>query len=63
MFFIDECHNLINSNDEDVVEFIVKFQKKCVSLWQVIFATQSPQELIPENINAKVEPKLKQVLH
>ncbi|NYN68502.1 hypothetical protein, partial [Salmonella enterica] len=27
----------------------------------VIFATQSPQELIPENINAKVEPKLKQV--
>ena len=39
----------------------LSFKKKCVSLWQVIFATQSPQELIPENINAKVELKLKQV--
>ncbi|MCG2478637.1 ATP-binding protein [Staphylococcus epidermidis] len=62
MFFIDECHNLINSNDEDVVEFIVKFQKEMRKFMAgVIFATQSPQELIPENINAKVEPKLKQV--
>ena len=51
--------NLINSNDEDV-EFIVKFQKE-MRKQGVIFATQSPQELIPENINAKVEPK--QVLH
>ena len=62
MFFIDECHNLINSNDEDVVEFIVKFQKEMRKFMAgVIFATQSPQELIPENINAKVELKLKQV--
>ncbi|MGS4048373.1 VirB4 family type IV secretion system protein [Staphylococcus pseudintermedius] len=62
MFFIDECHNLINSNDEDVVDFIVKFQKEMRKfLAGVIFATQSPQELIPENINSKVEPKLKQV--
>ncbi|MDU6258041.1 MAG: ATP-binding protein, partial [Staphylococcus epidermidis] len=53
---------LINSNDEDVVEFIVKFQKEMRKFMAgVIFATQSPQELIPENINAKVEPKLKQV--
>ena len=36
MFFIDECHNLINSNDEDVVEFIVKFQKEMRKFMAVI---------------------------
>jgi len=62
MFFIDECHNLINANDEDVVEFIVKFQKEMRKFFAgVTFATQSPQELIPENINSKVQSKLKQV--
>lgn len=62
MFFIDECHNLINAKNEDVVEFIVKFQKEMRKfLAGVIFATQSPQELIPENPNSNVHAKLKQV--
>lgn len=62
MFFIDECQNIINANNLQVVEFVVKFQKEMRKfLAGIIFATQSPKEILPESNDQIVVSKLKQI--
>lgn len=62
MVFIDECQNIVNVNNLDTVEFIVNFMKEMRKyLAGVIFATQSPKQLLPENSNNDATTQLKQI--
>lgn len=62
MVFIDECQNIVNVNNLGTVEFVVNFMKEMRKyLAGVIFATQSPKQLLPENSNNDATTQLKQV--
>lgn len=62
MVFIDECQNVINSSNLFAVDYIVSFQKEMRKFFAgIIFATQSPMEVIPEAADELVVSKLKQV--
>ncbi|MDJ1089882.1 VirB4 family type IV secretion system protein [Macrococcoides caseolyticum] len=62
MVFIDECQNIVNVNNLNTVEFVVNFMKEMRKyLAGVIFATQSPKQLLPENSNNDATTQLKQI--
>ena len=61
MVFIDECHNIINANNREVVQFTKNFMKEMRKYMAGIqLATQSPQELLPDG-NELIVNDLKQI--
>lgn len=54
MVLLDECHNIINSNNLFAVEYVVSFEREMRKFSAgVFFATQSPNEILPENASDK----------
>ncbi|UJS28988.1 ATP-binding protein (plasmid) [Macrococcoides canis] len=61
MLFIDECHNIINANSREVVQFMKNFMKEMRKYNAGCqLATQSPQELLPQG-NELIVNDLKQI--
>lgn len=61
ILFIDECHNIINANNREVVNFTKNFMKEMRKyLAGIMLATQSPQELLPQG-NDLIVNDLKQI--
>jgi len=61
LLLIDECHNIINANNPEVVEFTKSFMKEMRKyLAGIMLATQSPEELLPQG-NEKIVSDLKQI--
>lgn len=55
MVFIDECHNVINSNNKYACEYILSFEREMRKMRAgVYFATQTPEEIIPKANNTEV---------
>lgn len=62
LILIDECQNVINGNNPRLVEYITTFQREMRKFFAgIVFATQSPQEILPEGNDSQVISKLKQV--
>lgn len=62
LIIIDECQNVINGNNPRLVEYITTFQREMRKFFAgIIFATQSPQEILPDGNDSQVISKLKQV--
>lgn len=62
MAFIDECHNIINPEFIETVKYITDFQREMRKVEAMtILATQSPQEMVPENTTSEVFSELKKV--
>lgn len=62
MFFMDECQNVINAHNAFAVDYIVNFEKEMRKFSAgVYFATQSPQEILPEGSSSADISKIKQV--
>lgn len=58
----DECHNLINANNPDAVEYVSNFEREMRKFRAgVILATQSPQEMLPEGASGAQVAKLKTI--
>jgi len=48
MMFLDECHNIINSQNEFANRYVLEFEREMRKFFAgVFFATQSPQEMLP----------------
>lgn len=48
MMFLDECHNVINSQNEFANRYVLEFEREMRKFFAgVFFATQSPQEMLP----------------
>ena len=62
MVLIDECHNIINAENEFAVGYVTSFQremrKMAAGVW---FATQSPNEMLPETANDQTVAKMRTV--
>lgn len=62
IFLLDECQNIINTNNMFAVDYIVKFIKEMRKFSAAVyFATQSPQEILPEGASSTDVSKIKQV--
>lgn len=62
IFLLDECQNIINTNNMFAVDYIVKFLKEMRKFSaSVYFATQSPQEILPEGSDSQDISKIKQI--
>lgn len=62
MVLLDECHNVINSNNLFAVEYVVSFEREMRKFSAgVFFATQSPNEILPENASDKSVATIKTV--
>lgn len=60
--FFDECHNLINANNPDAVEYVSNFEREMRKFRAgIILATQSPQEMMPEGASGADIAKLKTI--
>lgn len=58
----DESHNLINTNNIAAVEYVSNFEREMRKFRAgVVFATQSPQEMIPEGAASTDIAKLKTI--
>lgn len=58
----DESHNLINTNNIAAVEYVSNFEREMRKFRAgVVFATQSPQEMIPEGAASADIAKLKTI--
>lgn len=61
-FFLDECQEILSPDTVFVVNQVVKFLKEMRKFSAgAFFATQSPQELLPENSSDDYISKIKQV--
>lgn len=61
-FFLDECQEILSPETDFVVKQVVKFQKEMRKFSAgAFFATQSPQELLPESSSDGYISKIKQV--
>ncbi|MCU5684673.1 VirB4 family type IV secretion system protein [Bacillus wiedmannii] len=48
MVFLDECHNVINSQNEFANRYVLEFEREMRKFFAgIFFATQSPQEMLP----------------
>ncbi|AGE81658.1 ATP-binding protein [Bacillus thuringiensis] len=48
MVFLDECHNIINSQNEFANRYVLEFEREMRKFFAgIFFATQSPQEMLP----------------
>ncbi|EOD7437494.1 VirB4 family type IV secretion system protein [Enterococcus faecium] len=60
--FIDECHNIINPDFIETVTYVTNFQREMRKVEAMtLLATQSPQEMVPENMTSDNFSKLKKV--
>lgn len=60
--FIDECHNIINPDFIETVTYVTNFQREMRKVeGMTLLATQSPQEMVPENMTSDNFSKLKKV--
>jgi DNA helicase HerA-like ATPase len=58
----DESHNLINTNNIAAVEYVSNFEREMRKFRAgVVFATQSPQEMVPEGAASTDVAKLKTI--
>ncbi|MDA9462132.1 putative ATPase [Enterococcus mundtii 3F] len=59
---IDECHNVINPNFIETVNYVTNFQREMRKVEAMtVLATQSPQEMVPENMTSDKFSELKKV--
>lgn len=64
LIFIDECHNLINESNLFAVETITNFQREMRKfLAGILFATQSPNEMLPDGMDSSAQSKLRTVFN
>lgn len=62
MVLIDECHNIINANNIFAVEYVVSFEREMRKFSAgVFFATQSPNEILPESASNESVATIKTV--
>lgn len=62
MVLLDECHNIINANNLFAVEYVVSFEREMRKFSAgVFFATQSPNEILPENASDQSVATIKTV--
>lgn len=62
MVLIDECHNIINSKNLFAVDYVVSFEREMRKFSAgVFFATQSPNEVLPENASDQSVAAIKTV--
>lgn len=62
MVLLDECHNIINHNNLFAVEYVVSFEREMRKFSAgVFFATQSPQEILPESASDESVATIKTV--
>lgn len=59
---IDECHNIVNPNFIETVNYVTNFQREMRKVEAMtVLATQSPQEMVPENMTSDKFSELKKV--
>lgn len=59
---IDECHNIINPDNIFAVEYVANFEREMRKFWAgIIFATQSPEEMVPDSVERAELGRLKVV--
>lgn len=62
LVLIDECQNVINAQNIFAVNYVKDFQKEMRKLFAgIIFATQSPREILPESATDLSTEAIKQV--
>uniref|UniRef100_UPI00344B108F VirB4 family type IV secretion system protein n=1 Tax=Carnobacterium sp. TaxID=48221 RepID=UPI00344B108F len=62
MVLIDECHNVINANNIFAVDYVISFEREMRKFSAgVFFATQSPNEILPESASDSSIDKIKTV--
>ncbi len=62
MVLIDECHNIINANNIFAVDYVISFEREMRKFSAgVFFATQSPNEILPESASNASIDKIKTV--
>ena len=62
MVFIDEAHNIINANNLDAVQYVTNFMREMRKFGAgVIFATQTPAEVLPESSSNEAIDEVKKV--
>lgn len=60
--YIDECQNILNSDNYEAVRYMVNFQKEMPKFFGgVIYATQSPLEILSSSANTAVVEQLRQI--
>lgn len=59
---LDECHNIINAENIFAVDYVKNFEREMRKFNAgVIFATQSPQEMVPDHVETAALSALKTV--
>lgn len=59
---LDECHNIINYKNMAAVSYIKDFEREMRKFSAgIIFATQSPEEMVPDKVNSVEQSELKVV--
>lgn len=59
---LDECHNIINPDNIFAVEYVKNFEREMRKFNAgIIFATQSPEEMVPDNVETAQLSSLKVV--
>ena len=64
LFFLDECQNILKPEYEFAVEYINKFVREMRKFSAgVFFATQSPQEMLPESASDNYQAQMKAIFN
>lgn len=64
MVFIDECHNVINSNNKYACEYVLSFEREMRKMRAgVYFATQTPEEIIPKDSASEVADVIRNIFN
>ncbi|MDT9590675.1 ATP-binding protein [Lactobacillus gasseri] len=59
---LDECHNIVNYKNMNAVTYIKDFEREMRKFNAgIIFATQSPEEMVPDKVNSVEQSDLKVV--
>ena len=59
---LDECHNIVNAENIFAVDFIKNFEREMRKFNAgIIFATQSPEEMVPDKVESAALSSLKVV--
>ena len=60
--FLDECHNIINYENIFAVDYVKNFEREMIKFNAgIIFATQSPEEMVPDSVESAQLSSLKVV--
>lgn len=64
MVLIDECHNVINSNNKYACEYVLSFEREMRKMRAgVYFATQTPEEIIPKDSGSEVADIIRNIFN